>query len=72
MIIGNGFKARLEYVLEQTFENFSCGGDHESRAFVAERLLAAAESGVVNLEGLKRVADNALVEIVRPRKSAEG
>jgi hypothetical protein len=60
MTIGSGFKARLEFVLEQVFEGRSGGGDHESRAFVAARLLKAAQSGIVRIDDLKRVAQEAL------------
>jgi hypothetical protein len=70
MTISDGFKARLEYVLEQVFESLSFGGDHESRAFVAERLLTAAQSGVVKLEDLKCIAHDALMEVARTPKSA--
>jgi hypothetical protein len=62
MTIGDGFKARLEFVLEQVFENLSSGGDHLTRAFVAERLLKAAQAGIVKLEDLKRVAQDALLQ----------
>jgi hypothetical protein len=68
--IGAGFKARLEFILERVFENVSHGGDHQSRAFVAARLLKAAQSGVVGLDNLTRIARDALVEVVRPPKSA--
>ena len=69
MTIGDGFKARLEFVLEQVFENHSCG-DHERRAFVARRLLMAAQRGVLSLEKLKGVARDALFEALQPPKSA--
>jgi hypothetical protein len=49
-------------VLEQVFENLSSGGDHLTRAFVAERLLKAAQAGIVKLEDLKRVAQDALLQ----------
>ena len=70
MTIGDGFKARLEYVLEQVFENHSCGGDHQRRAFVAHRLLNAAQRGVLSLEKLKSVAQDALLESPQTSKSA--
>jgi len=68
--IGDGFKARLEFVLEQVFKNHSDGGDHERRAFVARRLLQAAQRGVLSLEKLKSVAQEALLEAFRSSKSA--
>lgn len=70
MKIGDGFKARLEFVLEQVFQNLSYGGDHDSRAFVAKELLKAAQSGVVKLEDLKRVAQDALLQALQVPKSA--
>ena len=68
--IGDGFKARLEFVLEQVFQDHSDGGDHERRAFVAGRLLQAAQRGVLSLEKLKGVAREALLEAVSVQKSA--
>ena len=65
MKIGDGFKTRLEFVLEQVFESLECGGDHETRAFVANRLLEAAQSGILKLEDLRRVAEDALVELLQ-------
>ena len=60
MTIGDGFKTRLEFILDQAFENQNCGGDHESRAFVARELLNAAQSGVFKAEDLRRIAQEAL------------
>ena len=70
MKIGEGFKARLEFVLEQVFESLSHGGDHETRAFVAARLLKAAQAGIVRLDDLKRVAGDALRDALQTPKSA--
>ena len=70
MKIGDGFKARLEFVLEQVSENLSHGGDHETRAFVAQRILKAAQAGVVRLDDLKRVAGDALLDALQTPKSA--
>jgi hypothetical protein len=69
MTIGDGFKARLEFVLEETFHNSLHGGEHMSRAFVASRLLEAAQNGIVKLEDLRGVAEVALTEASRPPKS---
>lgn len=68
--IGDGFKARLEFVLEQVFQDHSDGGDHVCRAFVAIRLLQAAQRGVLSLEKLKGVAQEALHEALSVPKSA--
>lgn len=69
MTIGDGFKARLEFVLEQVFQDHSDGGDHERRAFVAIRLLQAAQRGVLSLEKLKAVAQEALLDALPAVKS---
>jgi hypothetical protein len=71
MTIGSGFKMRLEFVLEQVFQNLSCGGDHAMRAQVATRLLEAAQSGILKLEDLRRVAQDALLELLQPSNPAE-
>jgi hypothetical protein len=70
MIIGAGVKARLEFVLDQVVKNLSKGGDHKTRAFVAVRLLSAAQSGIVKLEDLVRVAQDALLDALRATDSA--
>jgi hypothetical protein len=70
MTIGDGFKARLEYVLELVFESYSGGGDHERRAFVARRLLQAAQRGILSLEKLKDIAQESLREALQRSKSA--
>jgi len=70
MKIGAGFKARLEFVLEQVAKNLSYGGDHKTRAFIAERLLNAAQSGIVKFDDLVRVAHDALLDAVRAADSA--
>ena len=44
-------------------------GDHESRKYIAEHLIAAARAGKVGLDDLRAVADKALVDITT-RKSA--
>lgn len=64
MVISDGFKARLEFVLQQVFECDPDGGHHKKRAFVAARLLAAAQRGVVSLKDLKTVAEEARSEAV--------
>jgi hypothetical protein len=56
-----GFKARLEYVLDQVCIDASDGGSHEMRRFVAERLMTAAQAGERSLEELTEVARQALV-----------
>jgi hypothetical protein len=67
MKIDAGFKARLEFVLEQVAKDLSYGGDHKTRAFIAARLLSAAQSDVVKLV---RVARDALLDALRATDSA--
>jgi hypothetical protein len=43
--ISTGFKARLEYVLDQICAETEHGGSHEMRCFIAEQLMAAAQAG---------------------------
>jgi hypothetical protein len=70
MKISDGFKVRLEFVLEKVFENMSCGGDHLTRAFVAKRLLLASQSGVFKYDDLVGVAEDALLEASQAERSA--
>jgi hypothetical protein len=65
MKIGPGFKARLEFVLEQAVKDLSDGGDDKTRAFMAARLLSAAQSGIVKFEDLARVAQDALLDALK-------
>ncbi len=70
MKIGAGFKARLEFVLDHVVKNLANGGDHKTRAFIAVRLLSASQSGIVKLEDLVRVAQDALLDALRATDSA--
>ena len=56
-----GFKARLEYFLDQVCIDASDGGSPEMRRFVAEKLMTAAQAGERSLEELTEVARQALV-----------
>jgi hypothetical protein len=58
--ISSGFKARLEYVLDQICVEAPDGGSHAMRRFIAEKLMAAAETGERSLERLTEVARQAL------------
>jgi hypothetical protein len=62
--ISMGFKTRLEYVLDQICAETRHGGSHEMRRFVADRLMAAAESGERSLDRLTEVARHALASFV--------
>jgi hypothetical protein len=59
-----GYKTRLEYVLDQVCAELPMGGDHTSRSFIAEKLIAATQLGARSHEDLTRVARDALAELV--------
>jgi hypothetical protein len=54
----------MDVVLEETCRQLPHGGDHDSRKFIAERLIAAARGGHSTLGELGIVARRALAEIV--------
>ncbi|WP_245330329.1 hypothetical protein [Bradyrhizobium sp. AS23.2] len=56
-------KANMDVVLEETCRQLPHGGDHDSRRFIAERLIEAAQSGHSTLGELGIVARRALAEI---------
>ncbi|MGF6310703.1 MULTISPECIES: hypothetical protein [unclassified Bradyrhizobium] len=58
--ISAGFKARLEFVLDQTCVEAPDGGSHEMRRFIAESLMRLAQAGERSSEGLAQVARQAL------------
>ena len=62
-------RANMDVVLEEICQQMAHGGDHESRKFIAERLIEAARGGRTSLTELNSVARRALLELVN-RKSA--
>lgn len=56
-------KANMDVVLEETCRQLPHGGNHDSRRFIAERLIEAAQSGHSTLGELGIVARRALAEI---------
>jgi hypothetical protein len=62
-------RANMDVVLEEICREMSHGGDHESRKFIAERLIESARVGHASLNELNNVARRALLELVN-RKSA--
>jgi hypothetical protein len=58
--VSAGFKARLDYTLDQICAEMGHGGGHGMRRFVAEHLIAAAQAGEWSAERLSEVARNAL------------
>jgi len=62
-------RANMDVVLEKTCREMPHGGDHESRKFIAERLMVAARGRRSTLAELGAAARRALLELVN-RKSA--
>ena len=62
-------KANMDVVLEEICREMAHGGDHESRKFIAERLIECAREGRASLGELNSAARRALLELVN-RKSA--
>ena len=62
-------RANMDVVLEEICREMPHGGDHESRKFIAERLMECAREGRGSLAELNGVARRALLELVN-RKSA--
>lgn len=54
----------MDVVLEETCRQLPHGGDHDSRRFIAERLIAAAQAGHATLGELGIVARRALAELI--------
>jgi hypothetical protein len=61
--------ANMDVALEEICSNLPHGGDHESRKYVAKKLMQSVKKGNITLEGLRSVASRALSE-VSSRKSA--
>ena len=60
-------KANMDVVLEETCRQLPYGGDHDSRKFIAERLIEAAQAGHSTLGELGIVARRALAELLAKR-----
>jgi hypothetical protein len=59
--------ANMEVVLEEVFAGVPHGGDHESRKYVAEKLIESAEKGNVSLTGLRAVGRDAFQQLAGRR-----
>ena len=57
-------RANMDVVLEETCRQLPHGGDHDSRRFIAERLIEAAQSCHSTLGELGIVARRALAELM--------
>ena len=70
---GRRVQAKMDVVLEEICASLPNGGDHETRKFIAERLLEAAGAGETDIGDLKAVALRALRALRKGSpKSAEG
>ena len=56
-------RANMDVVLEPVCAELPHGGDHESRKYIAEQLIEAAETGHGTLGDLTAVARRALVHL---------
>jgi hypothetical protein len=61
--------ANMDVVLEDVCRCLPHGGDHESRKYVAKKLMQSAKKGNVTLEGLKPVASRALSDLSMRRSA---
>ena len=57
-------RANMDVVLEEICREMPHGGNHESRRFVAERLIECAREGRTSLTELNSAARRALLELV--------
>jgi hypothetical protein len=55
--------ANMEVVLDEVFEGVLHGGDHESRKYVAQKLIQSARKGNVTLDGLRTVGRDAFRQL---------
>ena len=59
--------ANMDVVLEEVCRELPHGGDHESRKFVAARLMQAARAGQTTLGSLAVVGKAAVLELFKGR-----
>jgi hypothetical protein len=62
-------QANMDVVLEQTCRQLPHGGDHESRKYIAERLIECARMGKTTLGDLQAVARRALHTLSREKSA---
>ncbi|WP_247511570.1 hypothetical protein [Bradyrhizobium sp. 157] len=61
--------ANMEVALEKACRRFPNGGDHESRKYIARKLMQSAEEGNTTLGGLDVVAHRAVQELSKPKSA---
>ena len=62
-------RANMDVVLEEICSEMPHGGDHESRKFIAERLMECAREGRSSLAEFNSVARRALLELTNRKAS---
>ncbi|MCA1454033.1 hypothetical protein I6F35_12500 [Bradyrhizobium sp. BRP22] len=67
---GDRVQANMDIVLDEVCAELPKGGDHESRKYIAEQLIAAARGGKTTLGDLTYVGRRALVHLNNKPKSA--
>ena len=68
-VISDRTQANMDIVLEDACRHLSAiGGNHESRKFIAERLVLAAREGKATLHELTAVARQALQDLNAQRR----
>jgi hypothetical protein len=55
--------ANMDVVLEEVCRGLPHGGDHESRKYIAKKLIQSVKKGTVTLDGLRPVASRALSQL---------
>lgn len=55
----------MDVVLEEVCQRLPHGGDHESRKYIAKKLMQSVKKGNVTLEELRPVARRALADLSR-------
>jgi hypothetical protein len=61
--------ANMDVVLEDVCRRWPHGGDHESRKYVAKKLMQSVKMGNVTLEGLRPVASRAVSDLSKRRSA---
>jgi hypothetical protein len=63
--------ANMDVALEEAFAGVLHGGDHESRKYVAKKLIQSAGKGNLALKGLRAVAREAFEQLSSPRSARQ-
>ena len=63
--------ANMDVALEEAFAGVLHGGDHESRKYVAKKLIQSAGKGNLTLEGLRAVAREAFEQLSNRRSARQ-